>query len=67
MSQETRVGQRIREAREARGWSQEVLAREIGVSVRTITNLENGRHENGGRRRATVQKAADVLDLEVAS
>lgn len=44
MSQETRVGQRIREAREARGWSQEVLAREIGVSVRTITNLENGRH-----------------------
>lgn len=35
----------IRELRQARGWSQEKLAREMGVSLSTVAGLENNRHE----------------------
>lgn len=37
------LGQRIRSAREARGWSQEQLAEALGVAKRTIGNWERGR------------------------
>jgi transcriptional regulator with XRE-family HTH domain len=33
-------GERVRKAREARGWTQEDLARESGVSVKTIRRIE---------------------------
>ena len=35
-------GTQIRAAREARGWTQEDLAREVGVGSRTIGNWERG-------------------------
>lgn len=37
-----RMGQRFREAREAKGWSRERLAEKIGLSVQFITDLELG-------------------------
>lgn len=36
------LGNKIREAREAKGWTQAELAAEIGVSRKTINTVENG-------------------------
>ncbi len=52
---------RIRELREARGWSQEKLAYTAGVSLGTIQNAEGGR----GVRSQTLQKIADALGLQI--
>ena len=40
------VGEKIRELREAFGWSQEELARRAGVSTRTVLRVENGQTAN---------------------
>jgi transcriptional regulator with XRE-family HTH domain len=37
------VGERVSRRRQALGWSQEVLAREVGQSVRSIRAIEAGR------------------------
>ena len=36
------LGNRLREAREAKGWTQAQLAERIGVSRKTINTVENG-------------------------
>ena len=36
------LGNRLREAREARGWTQAELAERIGVSRKTVNTVENG-------------------------
>ncbi|WP_216595291.1 helix-turn-helix domain-containing protein [Chromobacterium subtsugae] len=36
------IGERIREARESRGWNQEQLARKVGIGRSTLSNIENG-------------------------
>jgi transcriptional regulator with XRE-family HTH domain len=36
------LGDRVRAARSARGWSQDRLARETGLSKQTIQNIEGG-------------------------
>ena len=36
------LGQQIARARRARGWTAEQLAERVGVSVRTMSNLERG-------------------------
>ena len=38
------VGQALRRARERRGWAQERLAAEAGLTARTVMNTELGRH-----------------------
>ena len=40
MSEE--LANRLREAREAKGWTQSDLAEQIGVSRKTINTIENG-------------------------
>ena len=35
------LGQRIREMRSSRGWSQVVLAKRLGVTKQTVSNWEN--------------------------
>jgi putative transcriptional regulator len=37
-----RLANRLREAREARGWTQAQLAEAIGVSRKTVNTVENG-------------------------
>jgi len=37
-----RLSNRLREAREARGWTQADLAERIGVSRKTVNTVENG-------------------------
>ena len=39
------IGRMIREARLARGWSQQRLADELGVSRQTVISLEKGRFD----------------------
>jgi putative transcriptional regulator len=36
------LGTRLREAREAKGWTQAELAERIGVSRKTVNTVENG-------------------------
>lgn len=36
---------RIRKLRESKGWTQETLAKKLGVSEATVSNYENGKRE----------------------
>ena len=53
------IGERIRQARKSRGFSQVDLARRIGVSQPAIANWESGVHDP---RRLTLAKLADALE-----
>ena len=57
-----RVGQRIREAREARGWSQAALAKAINQSQSAISFWEKGEREPG---RETVDRIAKATGVNV--
>lgn len=50
------IGERVRTARKARGWSQERLAKEAGVSPNTVLSIEKG------KRQAQSGKLRPVLD-----
>lgn len=54
------TGQRVVELREKKRWSQEELATNSGLSVKTISRLENGRYES---RRNTIDRVADALGV----
>lgn len=55
------LGARMREARSAKGWSQEALAHAAQVSASIISRYERGvRH---GPLVATIDKIADALDV----
>lgn len=51
---------RLRSARLARGWSQEEAARQLGIGVRTLRDLE------GGKARMTALEALLVLTGEAS-
>ena len=53
---EQSVGDRIRQARDARGWSQKRLAEEAGVSENTVLSAEKG------RRRTRDEKLRPILE-----
>lgn len=53
------IGERIRQARKAKGFSQSDLASRIGVSQPAIANWESGVHDP---RRLTLAKLADALE-----
>jgi transcriptional regulator with XRE-family HTH domain len=53
------VGRRIREARLARGWTHEELARQMGVNWRTVHRWQSGRLP----RVETLVRLAEVLEL----
>lgn len=65
------IGQRVRAARDARGWSQARLAKEAGVSPNTVLSIENGkRPPRPGKLAAVlntlgiaVEEEPDKLDL----
>lgn len=56
------IGQKIREARIAKGMTQEELGNILGVQRSAITKYEKGRVVN--IKRSTLQKLAEVLDLK---
>ncbi|GAB4015014.1 hypothetical protein GCM10028808_39170 [Spirosoma migulaei] len=55
-----RVGQRIREARKAKGLTQKELADKIGLSVGTVNQYEVGKQN---LTIETIQKVADTLGV----
>lgn len=56
-------GEKVKELRTLHGWSQEALAKSIGVSRRTIAAYEAG--SVYPRKRETYEKLAEVLETEV--
>ena len=56
------VGERLKEERLLRGWSQRDLARESGTTAETISGIETGQHEP---RPSTLRKLAEGLGIEV--
>lgn len=54
------IGLTVARLREAKGWSQETLAYESKLSVRTISRIENGKHEGRGGTLRAVAKALEV-------
>ena len=56
------IGQRVKEERQFKGWSQRDLARETGVNTDTISGIETGQHEP---RPSTLRKLAEGLGIEV--
>ncbi len=59
------IGERLRQARMRRVWTQENLARASGIPIVTISRIENGHHE-GQPRQSTIRKLAGALGVEAA-
>ena len=57
-----RVGNRIRELRQAKGWSQQMLADHAQIERAHITRLEEGRKEAGLR---VLDRIAEALGVEI--
>jgi transcriptional regulator with XRE-family HTH domain len=53
------VGERIREVRQSRGWSQERLAVEAGIYSRTVQRIESGEDFTFGSL-TSIARALDV-------
>ncbi|MCH7876301.1 MAG: helix-turn-helix transcriptional regulator [Gemmatimonadetes bacterium] len=58
----TPVNLRVRELREARGWSQRELARRAGVRAATVSHLESGKAKSAGFE--TLEKLAAALGCD---
>lgn len=54
------IGQRIKEARKAKGWSQERLSEEIDVTTVFISRVERGSGQANLKRLAQISKALDT-------
>lgn len=59
-----KLGQIIREARKAKGLTQEELGRMLGIEKSAVAKYENGRVIN--IKRATLQKLSEILDISPA-
>ena len=57
------VGDKVRDLRKERGWSQQELADQAGISMQTVSNLETGRHVPGI---ATLSKIAGALGVPLS-
>lgn len=64
MTEESTPGDVVRQARTARGLSQERLARLAGVSARTIGRIERGEDYDDPRMLPTVQRALGIGDSQ---
>src|SRR3954454_10015008 len=59
--QPSRFGALIRQLRDARGWTQEKLAREADITVTSVSNVERGATKPNAE---TVEKLAAAFGLE---
>ena len=57
-----RVGQRIRDLRQARDWSQQLLADNAQIERAHLSRLEDGRREAGLR---VLERIANALGVDV--
>lgn len=53
------IGERVREARKSKGWSQEKLSEEIDVGVAYLSRIERG-HQVNLKRLAQIGKVLDI-------
>lgn len=58
----TPITLRVRELREARGWSQAELARQAGIRPSTLSAIENG--QTNGVDFKTLEKLAGALEVD---
>jgi transcriptional regulator with XRE-family HTH domain len=63
MDEPSQLGERLRQAREARGWIQRELARQSGVNVAMINRIEKGEVVNP--RLDTLTQLARALRIRV--
>lgn len=61
---QSQIGDRVRDARLARGWSQRRLAKEAGVSENTILNTESGRHAARPSKRRAILDALGIVEAD---
>lgn len=54
------IGERIREARKKKGWSQEKLSEEIDVATAFLCRVERGHSQINLKRLAQISKALEV-------
>lgn len=54
------IGERIREARKKKGWSQEKLSEEIDVATAFLSRVERGHSHINLKRLAQISKALEV-------
>lgn len=59
--QRQRLAQRLKDLRKYKGWTEPELAHEAGVSIQTISRLENGQTENP--RDNTIQRLANAYKM----
>lgn len=64
MTEQNRQGERIRDARLARGWSQARLAREAGVAENTVLAAEQGKRRTQGDNLQAIIDALGMATLE---
>jgi transcriptional regulator with XRE-family HTH domain len=57
-----RVGNKIKELRQAKGWSQQLLADHAQIERAHLTRLEEGKKEAGLR---VLERIATALDVEI--
>ena len=63
----TVIGQNIRDAREARRWTQRVLADKVGVEPQTISNLERGMYPPSWRTLRSLAQALELTEEDLLS
>ena len=54
------IGDRVKEARNAKGWNQPELAERMGVSIQTIGNIETGAK---GTKLSNFIKLCEILEV----
>ena len=55
----TELADKIRQCRELKGWSQEQLARELGISLNTVQRWESGKNQPSP---LALEKLQSILD-----
>jgi transcriptional regulator with XRE-family HTH domain len=57
-----RIGRRVRELREERGWTQNELAAKSGMVYQAVSRLESGKHPPNV---ATLERLAEAFGVEM--